>query len=211
MAAFRTQQRRWVRGGAEVLRTLHRRLQQGTLPASERLTMAGHLVRHARQPYLLFMAAWLPLFCLDLVQTPLSLPLLWPGVLLLTLLSVAAYYAAARRRLDRPCWPALWLSPVVVALSLGLSLCLSASLLAGLFGRRAGVFVRTPKTGGDRPPPRPAAARRRSRDRLSLAETGIGAAYLVLSVVAAARGEWGAALFFLCFMAGGYLWVGAAR
>jgi len=198
MAAFRAQQQRWVRGGAEVLRALGRRLWRGDLPRRERLTMLGHLARHARQPLLLFATAWLPAS----TASALSLPLAgapWAAVVVLALGAVAAYQAAAERRIGRGPLEALALSPVVLALSMGMSLMLTVAFVRGLLGG-SGEFVRTPKGGGYR-------AR---RDSLWLVETAIGATTLVAAAISVAAGQVIAGAALALLVGAGYLWVGLA-
>ncbi len=199
MAAFRVQQRRWVRGGAEGLRRMARRLLTGDLPARERDAMLGHLARHARQPLILSAALWLPLVQLGEIQLPVAVPGVWPVLLVLLIVAVGAYYGAARRRLGRSAAPAFALAPLVLLLSVGLSLALTASFLSGLLDRRAGEFVRTPK-GNDR-------AR---FDPLLAFEIGWGLLCIVSAALLALRGEWLAALGVGGVLGGGLCWVGIA-
>lgn len=204
MAAFRSQQKRWVRGGAEVLRAVLRRLRGGP---EEVATMLAHLLRHARQPYLLLSALLLPAWLLGPYRSPLPfLPLL-----LVLHAALGVYYGAALRRLGRSPLPAFLLAPFLCALSLGMSLSLSAALLSGLLsGGRGGVFVRTPKTGG----PEMGGARDRALrylpdfDPLALAECAIGLGHAALAVVLLWRGAWGGALLCLFYVGGGFLSVG---
>ena len=167
MAAFRSQQQRWVRGGAQVLRSLLSKLRGGTLTSRERLTMLGHLLRHARQPYLMLSLAWLPIVCLGLGR-PAFVP---PGGLLGSVLllhgALACYYGAALRRAGRSPLPALALAPLVVGLSMGLSVSLTVALGRGVLGggRRQNLSGR----------PRPAgAAAARARPRLSAGAGRLG-------------------------------------
>src|SRR5581483_8073567 len=83
MAAFRAQQKRWVRGGAQVLRSLLRRLgpQGHALPLRERLAMLAHLFRHARQPLLCLLLLWLPLTGPGLVPALPGSSIIWCAVL----------------------------------------------------------------------------------------------------------------------------------
>lgn len=223
MAAFRVQQRRWVRGGAQVLRGLLRRLfwpltERERLPPVERVTMLAHLVRHLRQPWLVLLTLWLPLTVTGLVRPAFSAGLSWALVLPLLWLAVGLYYGAALARLplaapgrlgERPAAPflrAFALAPLLLALSLGLSLCLSASLLLGLSGRAA-AFVRTPKRGaaGAAGP----AAYRAPVDALAWAEALIGGGYALLVLRAVLAGD-GLGAVGLLFPAVGYLWLGGA-
>lgn len=223
MAAFRVQQRRWVRGGAQVLRGLLRRLfwprtERERLPPVERVTMLAHLVRHLRQPWLVLLTLWLPLTATGVVRPAFSAGLSWALVLPLLWLAVGLYYGAALARLpaaamgrlgERPAAPflrAFALAPLLLALSLGLSLCLSASLLLGLSGRAA-AFVRTPKRGAAGAAGE--AGYRAPVDALAWAEVLIGAGYALLVLRAALAGD-GLGAVGLLFPAAGYLWLGGA-
>ena len=203
MAAFRAQQQRWVRGAAEVLRGLGRRILGDRAPAGGRTAMLAHLIRHARQPVLLALALWLPAVALGWVTPRFFAPHGWAVVLGLIFIAIAGYYGAALRRLGRAGWPAIFYAPVVIALSLGLSLALTAALLRGLRSSGPGEFVRTPKRGdaverGYRP----------TRDRLALVEVLVGLDYLALGALAAERGQWAVAAAFIGLFAFAWLWVG---
>jgi cellulose synthase/poly-beta-1,6-N-acetylglucosamine synthase-like glycosyltransferase len=216
MAAFRAQQQRWVRGGAQVLRDLLQKLAAPQLGWKERLSMLLHLVRHARQPYLALSLLWLPVVGLGLLPLSFSPPGGLLAAVLLLLAALLVYYGAALRRLGRPLaiLHAAVLVPLLCALSMGLSLALTSALLRGaLGGRAAAEFVRTPKTGGGAarpatvPAPR-AALYRPVRDRLARFEVVLGALYLVLAAAAVWRGQYVAALGLGVLVAGGLLWVG---
>ncbi len=194
MAAFRAQQKRWVRGGAEVLRA--------TLRDGSPVALLGHLARHARQPYLVLLTAWLPLTTLDLVRPALAPAIAWPIVLALLWLAIGSYYAAARRRLGRSALGGFLYAPVVAALSLGLCPSLTLAFLRGLAGS-PGEFERTPKRG------EAARAHERARlDPLALVEVAVGVLYATLAVRAVSAGALGGALVLGGLFAGGYLWVG---
>lgn len=216
MAAFRAQQQRWVRGGAQVLRELLQKLAAPQLGWKERLSMLLHLLRHARQPYLALSLLWLPAVGLGLLPLPFSPPGGLLAAVLLLLGALSVYYGAALRRLGRPLaiLHAAALVPLLCALSMGLSLALTSALLRGaLGGRAAAEFVRTPKTGGSiaNPSPLPApraALYRPVRDRLARFEVVLGALYLLLAAAAVWRGQYIAALGLGVLIAGGLLWVG---
>jgi hypothetical protein len=132
----------------------------------------------------------------------------WPATLAWATLAAVAYYAAALRRLGRTGLDALWLAPLLLPLSVGLSLELTRALCGGLAGRRGGGFQRTPKTGGTA-----ATAPRGYRARapvLSTVETLLGAAAIVAAASALLHGDLLRAAGVLGLIAAGYLWVGLA-
>ncbi len=80
LAAFRAQQSRWVRGSGEALRALARRILRGDAPAGAKLSMLVHLLRHARQPWLvLFLLAWPILVLMQLSPAPRLAPAIAVG------------------------------------------------------------------------------------------------------------------------------------
>ena len=224
MAAFRSQQQRWVRGGAQVLRSLLAKLRGGTLTTRERLTMLGHLLRHARQPYLMLSLLWLPIVGLGLLRPAFAPPGGLLGIVLLLHAALFCYYGAALRRAGQSPLRALALAPLVVGLSMGLSVSLTVALWRGVLGGRAAAeFVRTPKTGGlARPsspspaeltiggpvPREPVRAYRPVRDTLARVEVLLGVTYVGLATVALWRGQVVEALGLSALVAAGLLWVG---
>lgn len=210
MAAFRAQQQRWVRGGAQVLRELLAKLRAPGLGWGGRLAMLLHLLRHARQPYLALSLLWLPAVGLQLVPLPLAPPGGLLAVVVLAHVALSIYYGAALRRLGRSPLLALGAAPLLLALSMGLSLALTSALLRGaLGGRAAAEFVRTPKTGGAATGNSGTRRYRPVRDRLARLEVVLGVLYLGLGAVALFRGQVTAALGLGILVAGGLLWVGA--
>lgn len=195
VAAFRRQQARWVRGAGEVLRVLVRAVARGATPGRARLTMFGHLVRHARQPWLFAFALLWPL---SFWVTPrFHAVAAWPSFVGAALLSTGLYFAAVRRRLGRSASLGFLFAPVVMSLSMGLSPLLTRAFLGGASGRST-EFERTPKGGGY-------AARRGG-----VLELGLGALYLALAGLALSRGALLEALSLAWFFAFGFLWIGMA-
>ena len=206
MAAFRSQQKRWVRGGAQVLRSLLVKLMTPGRSMSERVTMLLHLTRHVRQPYLALALLFLPLGPLGLVESLFGPPGGMLTAVLLLWLSLAVYYGAALRRIGRSPLPAVLLGPLVMVLSMGLCVSLTVELLRGVLSSRQGAeFVRTPKTGGQK---QPAVQYRPVFDRLARIEVLVGVAYLVMAAVLIGRGDYLTAVGFGGLIGVGLLWVG---
>lgn len=210
MAAFRAQQARWVRGAGQVLRSLARRIARPPAGVSgrDRVAMAAHLLRHARQPLLVALVAWLPLTALGVIRPLVDWPWAWPAILALVWLSVGAYYGAAFTRLGRAPGAAFVLAPVVMALSLGLSLELSAALLS-----RRSEWARTPKSGPSQSGAPLAAARdagyRAPRSGWTLIELALALGYAACAALAMARGDALPAAG-LAAVAASFAWVGLA-
>jgi glycosyltransferase involved in cell wall biosynthesis len=183
LAAYRSQQRRWVRGHGEVLRRLGGRIARGARPWSYRASMLMHLGRRLLAPMLALQAILVPLMAFGVVRqsmpfgagSTIALAALWVG-------SLAAFLAQGEVAAGRPARRAAALVPVAVAMLFALSFSLSASLLAGLLGRR-GEFVTTPKRGATR---RADYAAR--FDAWCLAEIGAGLAQAACALWAAQGG-----------------------
>lgn len=240
MHAFVVQQQRWVGGGAQVLRSLLGQLMQKGLKLRSLVTLLAHLARHARQPYVALSLLWLPVLLLGRSQAgasgiaadpalshTLERAAIWVldvsslrGGLALFVLSMAVYYAAARRQAGRSMWQAIVLAPCLIPLSVGLSLPLSVSLLSGLFASAAqSEFKRTPKQGdGQVAAPIGASspsARRVGRERhpwLAPAfEVLCGLSYLGLAGLALTRAQVQLGLALAGCVGCGLLWVGLGR
>jgi len=197
VASFRSQQKRWVAGAGQVLRDRWRR--------TGRAGALLHLLRHARQQLLVVATLWLPATALDWVRPfPSSAATLgvWIATLSLLHLGLFLYYGAALRRRGRSPIPALGYAPLLVALSVGLCIALSAAYLGGVLGR-GGEFVRTVKTGGG-----PDRGYRAPLDPLAFVEAAVGVAYVGVAGLAFARGSVLAGAALLFWVAGGYLWIG---
>jgi cellulose synthase/poly-beta-1,6-N-acetylglucosamine synthase-like glycosyltransferase len=205
MAAFRAQQARWVRGAGLVGRTLFRRLLGGAAPAEERARMLAHLLRHGRQPLIVAVTLLVCARALGVGSAPLP-AWVWPATLAWATMAVVAYYAAALRRLGRTGLSTLWLGPLLLPLSVGLSFELTLALCGGLAGRRGGGFQRTPKTGGATTVPR---GYRAHAPVLAVVETVLGLSATAAAGAALMRGDPLRASGVL-LLAAGYLWVGLA-
>ena len=202
MAAFRAQQSRWVRGAGEVLRTLMRKILRDDAPTGARATMVGHLLRHTRQPLLVALLLWLLPVELGW-RLPLAPAHAWTVVLALLLFAVATYFAAARSRIGKRALDGVWLAPLVIALSLGLAPALTSALVSGAFSRRAGEFVRTPKSGDAR-----RSSYRAARSPLSIVEALAAVAYAALALWLLAHGQRAAGITVGALVAFGLGWVG---
>ncbi|MBI2892447.1 MAG: glycosyltransferase [Deltaproteobacteria bacterium] len=204
MAAFRSQQRRWARGTAQLLRSLFPRILRSGAPARARLLMLLHLGRHVIDP----------LLCALLVTTPFTtlygMPTLFDygvpanvATVGVVLAAIIVYYGLAVRRVGGNATRVLY-APLVVPLALGLAPLYTVSLIQGLLFS-GGEFVRTPKHGSG---PSATGPIYRSRlDPFSLVEVVLGLAHAFFALSAFMRGYVVYASFFAT-AALGLLWVG---
>jgi cellulose synthase/poly-beta-1,6-N-acetylglucosamine synthase-like glycosyltransferase len=141
LLAFKRQQRRWAMGTTQVLRKLGGRIWHADRPLWVRLhallALSGHLVH----PVSLGLFLFAPLL---LVYHPAFHAAL--GILTFIALSPPLMYAVAAAQLSRD-WPRrLAVYPLLVAVTMGLSLSGTVAVFQALSGR-AGTFERTPKSG----------------------------------------------------------------
>jgi cellulose synthase/poly-beta-1,6-N-acetylglucosamine synthase-like glycosyltransferase len=147
LRAFRSQQYRWIKGGAQCARSLLPRLLAAPIGWKAKLQGAEHLLETSF--YLVFLA----LIVLTVPMAALSnvgMNVAWivpVGLFALSLSALVLVYAAPQREMIRSPggarrFLALWSAFIVV--SAGLVVHNGLAALSGLFGRK-GEFVRTPK------------------------------------------------------------------
>ena len=147
--SFRSQQRRWTKGGVQVARKLLPRVLRSHLPRTHKLEALFHLTCYGAYPLLLLLAL---LRTPARVYTP-GVPFLGflPGeieLLLLGTLPLVAFYAIAQRDAGATAHPVRLLARTLSAMTLGAGLAVSntGAVWSGLFGRDVS-FERTPKRG----------------------------------------------------------------
>ena len=150
MNAFKSQQHRWMKGGAECARVLLGRVWRAPrLSLAERLHTTAHLLASAIFVFVCAIGVLSVPAMLAVVHFGLD-PTWFSGFLTATVAVAAVYFVAnvqASWR-DVPTWRAVLrfcgLFPAFLSLSMGLSLHNGAAVLEGFRGRRS-AFVRTPK------------------------------------------------------------------
>ena len=203
MAAFRTQQHRWAKGSVQVLRKLGPRIFRSSEPSRVRLEAFAHLTSNIGHPLILVLALLLPLVVRQQRNLPQAFQLL---AFVLCTFSVAAFYEASQRAVERGLLARLRDTLMAIALGIGMSVSQTAAVLEGL-GGATGTFERTPKRGS--------VALTRYRDlarRTWLPELFLTCWFGWGIFTAAAAGQWGALPFLSLFLVS-FGWVGgvAAR
>lgn len=209
MNAFKSQQFRWAKGSIQVARKLLPRVVRAPLPVPVKLEAWFHLTQNL--PYLLTALLMLLLVPALLLRPASAAEVLWLHVpaLVLTTLTLGAYYMTSQRALSRSCWLAVAHLPALIAITAGICLSQARAVLEGLLGRES-AFVRTPKQG------LVGSARRRSspsiyrgvRDLVVFAELGTAIMFAVALVAAVAEQRWMVAPVLLV-LGGGFAYVGA--
>jgi cellulose synthase/poly-beta-1,6-N-acetylglucosamine synthase-like glycosyltransferase len=180
LTAFKAQQRRWTKGGMQVMRRQLLPLLRESLPGRVKREAAWHLCIGLVHPLLItFCVLFVPVLA---VAGPVRPGLFWqifdPLCFAVLGLGSAAYYAVAqgvRQHSRAAALRCLAAAPLVMAFGLALSVACAAAALEGLFAR-GGEFVRTPK-GGRAADAGGLVRRLRARTHFaafSLAEAGLG-------------------------------------
>jgi cellulose synthase/poly-beta-1,6-N-acetylglucosamine synthase-like glycosyltransferase len=167
-SAWRSQQQRWAKGNAQVLRKLMPTILRSRAPLGAKVECLLHVTANSIHPINLGLALlFIP--SVGLRAGASSLFVLDAILFLLNFVWVSAYFALSQR--ERPGIGRRWLRelrviPSMMAVGLGSSLSQTRAVLGGLFGRDL-VFHRTPKAGRMR---RPTGTYRSPMSRLVLVE-----------------------------------------
>jgi cellulose synthase/poly-beta-1,6-N-acetylglucosamine synthase-like glycosyltransferase len=204
LGLFRVQQRRWALGTAQLLRKRLPMVLGAPLPFVAKLSLALHLLRHFGYPLLVLMVLTVPLTTFDFVRPNIDYGLVNALIFGLAVVVVGIQQAIAERELGKSVLLALILSPLSIALAIGLAPTYTVALAYGL-SDRAGAFHRTPKV--PRTPRAGEPSYRAARSYLVMVELAVGAAYAAFAAIAATRGALIEACF-LAFVSGSYTWVG---
>jgi cellulose synthase/poly-beta-1,6-N-acetylglucosamine synthase-like glycosyltransferase len=148
LTAFKSQQRRWTKGGIQVARKLLRRVLVSRVPARVKREAVSHLATGLVHPLLVLFAALLVpcLFVIDArphgvwwLLNPITIILL--GVTTMALY-VTGQYFRRRRWFEGLVW--LVAAPMVMAFGLAMSVTCGLAVIEGMVAS-GGEFVRTPK------------------------------------------------------------------
>lgn len=149
MLGLKSQQFRWMKGGAENARKLIPAVLKTDIPFIKKLNATGHLLSSTVFIFVFILGVMsVPaLFLMNIVQVDVS----WFGICMTGLLLTGCVYYAANRDAAWSADPGyrkilkfFTLFPLFLSLSMGLSLHNSIAVLQGYAGRKS-VFVRTPK------------------------------------------------------------------
>ncbi len=217
ITAFKAQQHRWTKGGVQTLRKLFRPVMTADIPLKVKIEAFFHLTH---------CVVYLPVVLLTLMIFPsillrrsmMNLPATLQAFVDLSIFAFAsvsalAYYAVGQRISGRSWWQCLIHLPFLICVGLGIALHNARAVLAGM-RRETGEFIRTPKYAVDnngnrrRHLARSAAAQRPRGSRQAWVELGVGAYFMLCTIVALLdRSLHGTVPFLALFMVG-YLYVG---
>jgi len=216
MNAFKSQQYRWAKGGAQTCKKLLPKVLRSRLPLRIKLEAFFHLTSCTVYIYIVLLTLMLyPVVYLKVhlfEEGPIRY-LFDASLLMLATCSASTFYAASQREISKTWAESLKYLPFLMAVGVGIALNNAKAALSGLFGK-PGEFERTPKFGvvqaeDDSWKHRVATFRTRSRFRLlpwvELAFAGYLFSCLVLCFTS--RKVTIGVVFVALFMAG-YLYVG---
>lgn len=150
LIAFKSQQRRWTKGGIQVARKLLARVMTSKLPWRVKREAWWHLTIGVVHPLLVtFSVLFVPYLWLVAEKLGAWWYMANPAIVLLAGGAPVAFYVAGQffqRREWREGVMWLLLSPLLLSFGLALSITLCAAFFEGLFSN-GGEFVRTPKGG----------------------------------------------------------------
>ncbi|MHC4065881.1 MAG: cellulose synthase family protein [Planctomycetota bacterium] len=216
MEAFKAQQYRWAKGGAQTCRKVLPRILRSPVPLKVKWEAFFHLTSCTVYLYMVLLTVLL----FPVLYMGVGIPqhrtvwgaLLDASLFLIATCSASSFYACSQRELARTWADSIKYLPFLMALGVGISLNNARAALSGFFGR-ASEFVRTPKFGVDRSTgsrwKRCQAYRKKRRLRLQpCIELGMGT-YLLACVVLCIESHWiSIGLPFLMLFCVGYFYVG---
>jgi len=147
MNSFKGQQFRWAKGSAQTTKKLLMTVLRADIPLKVKIECVFHLTNNFAYLFLVVLAMLqLPNMLLRRhIDEPMLLLLDVP-LFLATCVSIIAFYLATHHALYGNLWDAAKRLPLMMALSIGLSINNARAVLEGLFGGES-EFVRTPKHG----------------------------------------------------------------
>ncbi len=150
MAAFKAQQYRWTKGGAQTCKKLLPAILKSHLSWKIKLEAFWHLTANMVYAYvllltiLLFPALYLKL---HIFQNNMLARYVFDGsLLMLATFSASSFYICSQRELNRSMWESVKYLPAILSLGIGIAINNSRAMLHGFFGKPS-EFVRTPKYG----------------------------------------------------------------
>ena len=172
MTAFKAQQFRWTKGGAQTALKLLPKVLLSRAPLKVKIEAIFHLTCFTLHLYMLILVVLLfPALYFQCV--PMETGTFWRGmfdigVFTLATMSASVFYVASQVELFGDWRAAVKYLPVLMAIGIGMSLSNAKAILEAFFGKTS-EFVRTPKYGGHRAPAGarpPAGPRKRGRRSL---------------------------------------------
>jgi cellulose synthase/poly-beta-1,6-N-acetylglucosamine synthase-like glycosyltransferase len=209
MNSFKGQQFRWAKGSAQTTKKLFWTVLTAKLPLKVKIECLFHLTNNFAYLFLVVLAALqLPNMLMRQKMNDPALLLLDVPLFCTTCLSIVVFYLTTHRALYGNLGDAVRRLPLMMAVSIGLSINNARAVLEGLFGVQS-EFVRTPKHGvqarGD------GWVKKKYRAGAgtlgTMLELGFGLYIVATILLAIVMGSWVSIPFLVLFMVG-FLYVG---
>lgn len=210
MEAFKQQQYRWAKGGAQTCKKLLPTILRSKLPLRIKMEAFFHLTSCTVYLYVVVLTFLLyPVLYLKLhlFSEGMVRYLFDASLLLVATCSAGTFYVASQRALFRTWADSLKYVPFLMSLGVGIAFNNTLAVLAGFFGQ-PGEFVRTPKFGvtDQKRSWRKQAGKRKIKWQ-PFAELAIGLYLMLCLTLCIVENKITIGLPFLCLFMGGYLYV----
>jgi cellulose synthase/poly-beta-1,6-N-acetylglucosamine synthase-like glycosyltransferase len=210
MNSFKGQQFRWAKGSAQTTKKLIWTVIRADLPLKIKVECLFHLTNNFAYVFLVILAALqLPNLLMRQRMDRPELLLLDVPLFFTTCISIVVFYLTTHQALYGNLRDAVKRLPVMMAVSIGLSINNARAVLEGLFGIDS-EFVRTPKHGVRDRRERWTSKRYRAgaANIATLVEIGFGLYIVATILMAIVIGSWISIPFLVLFMVG-FLYVGS--
>jgi cellulose synthase/poly-beta-1,6-N-acetylglucosamine synthase-like glycosyltransferase len=216
MAAFKAQQFRWTKGGAQTALKMLPKVLLSKMPLKVKIEAFFHLTCFTLHLYVLLLVLMLfPAMYMQCV--PIETGTAWRAmfditVFTLATLSASVFYVASQFELSGDWRSILKFLPVMMAVGIGLCISNTKGILEALFGKKS-EFVRTPKYGGEdvgrHPSPSRSITRKPKRKLVPYLELLLGAYMIGCAVWSLSSLRAAFTAPFLIIFAFGFLYVSA--
>jgi cellulose synthase/poly-beta-1,6-N-acetylglucosamine synthase-like glycosyltransferase len=210
MNSFKGQQFRWAKGSAQTTKKLIWTVIRADLPLKIKVECLFHLTNNFAYVFLVILAALqLPNLLMRQRMDRPELLLLDVPLFFTTCISIVVFYLTTHQALYGNLRDAVKRLPVMMAVSIGLSINNARAVLEGLFGIDSD-FVRTPKHGVRERGERWTSKRYRAgaANIATMVEIGFGLYIVATILMAIVIGSWISIPFLVLFMVG-FLYVGS--
>jgi cellulose synthase/poly-beta-1,6-N-acetylglucosamine synthase-like glycosyltransferase len=209
MNSFKSQQFRWAKGSAQTAKKLLWTVLKADLPLKVKIECVFHLTNNFAYVFLVLLAALqLPNLLMRQRMNEPELLLLDVPLFFTTCISIIIFYLTTHRALYGTLTDAVKRLPVMMAVSIGLSINNARAVLEGLFGHES-EFVRTPKHGVEHTKDMWVQKRYKAgaANISTWVEIGFGLYIVGTILLAVLSGSWVSIPFLVLFMVG-FLYVG---
>lgn len=215
IGAFKAQQHRWAKGGAQTCKKLLPAILRSPWPWQIKLEAFFQLTANVVCAFVVLLSLLLfPVLSLKLhsFQDNLVVRILFDvSLLTLATFSAGTFYFCSQRELDKSRWESLKYLPALMSLGIGLAINNAWAMLQGFFGKPS-EFVRTPKYGieGDRSSqasPAKGYVARRDFKWQPWIELGMGVYMTACLIMCLLRDRLTLGIPFIMLFASGYLYV----